>query len=201
MSCITTGLKILTSRSCELASITEMDVDLREKDADFVKVVRNFLKNLKLVHSILPLPQWICCSKEEIIGIGSTCDGGVPAFGCVNYLICRNTSSKERRSKICCSKSKISKRSVPANEALARMLQADTTKSVAKVLSRRIEIVNKEVEIYLMGDSSCVAALFSPTITIKNILLRNIVVTVKQRIREILDMIPLAKVQMCWIPG
>ena len=54
MSCITTGLKILTSRSCELVSITEMDVDLKEKDADFVKVVRNFLKNLKLVHSILP---------------------------------------------------------------------------------------------------------------------------------------------------
>ena len=63
-------------------------------------------------------------------------------------------------SKICCSKSKISKRSIPANEALARMLQADTTKSIARVISRRVEIVNKEVEIYLMGDSSCVAALF-----------------------------------------
>ena len=81
------------------------------------------------------------------------------------------------------------------------MLQADTTKSIARVLSRRVEIVNKEVEIYLMGDSSCVAALFRPTITIKNILLRNVVLTVKQRIKEILDMIPLAKVQMCWIPG
>ena len=70
MSCITTGLKILTSRSCELASITEMDIDLKEKDADFVKVVKNFLKNLKLVHTILPLPQWICGRGEEIIGIG-----------------------------------------------------------------------------------------------------------------------------------
>ena len=132
MSCITTGLKILTSRSCELASITEMDIDLEEKDADFVKVVGNFLKNLKLVHTILPLHQWICGRGEEIIGIGSTCDGGVPAFGCVNYLICRNTSTKEKISKICCSKSKISKRSVPANEALARMLQADTYKVYCK---------------------------------------------------------------------
>ena len=31
MSCITTGLKILTSRSCELASKTEMDIDLEKK--------------------------------------------------------------------------------------------------------------------------------------------------------------------------
>ena len=62
-------------------------------------------------------------------------------------------------------------------------------------------MANKEVEVYLMGDSSCVAALFSPTITIKNILLHNVVVTVKQRIQEIIDMIPQAKVQMCWIPG
>ena len=36
---------------------------------------------------------------------------------------------------------------------------------------------------------------------IKNILLRNVVVTVKQRIQEIVDMIPHAKVQMCWILG
>ena len=108
MSCITTGLKILTCHSCELASINEMDLDLKEKDADFVRVTKNFLQNLQLVHTILPLPQWTCGEGEEIIGIGSTCDGGVPAFGCVNYLICQNISTKEKTSKICCSKSKIS---------------------------------------------------------------------------------------------
>ena len=43
----------------------------------------------------------------------------------------------------------------------------DTTKSIARVISRRLEIANKEVKIYLKGDSICVAALFSPTITIK----------------------------------
>ena len=96
MSCITTGLKILTSRSCELASITEMDLELDQKDADFVKVTKNFLKNLQLVHTILPLPQWTCGEVEKIIAIGSTCDGGIPAFGCVNYLICQNKGKKRR---------------------------------------------------------------------------------------------------------
>ena len=75
-------------------------------------------------------------------------------------------STKEKTSQICCSKSKIYKRSIPDNEALAQILQIDTTKSVARVLSRRPEIANKEVEVYLMGDSSCVAAMLSPTITI-----------------------------------
>ena len=44
MACISTGLKILTSRSCELASITELDLDLDQKDADFSKVTKNFLE-------------------------------------------------------------------------------------------------------------------------------------------------------------
>ena len=84
---------------------------------------------------------------------------------------------------------------------MAQILQIDTTKAVARVLSRRPEIANEEVEVYLMRESSCVAALLSPTITIKKILLRNVVVTVKQRIQEIIEMIPQARVQMCWIPG
>ena len=75
-----------------------MDLDLEEKDADFVRVTKDFLQNLQLVHTILPLPQWTC--GEGIIGIGSTCDGGVPAFGCVNYLICQNMSTKEKTSRI-----------------------------------------------------------------------------------------------------
>ena len=53
----------------------------------------------------------------------------------------------------------------------------------------------------MMGDSKCVACLFSPSITIKNVLLRNVVTTVKQRVREILEMLPESTVQLCWIPG
>ena len=138
MACISTGLKILTSRSCELASITKLDLDLVQRNPDFVKVTKNFLKNLQLVHTILPLPQWTCAETDEIIAVGSTCDGSIPGFGCVNYLICQNMSTKKKTSRICCSKSKVSKRTVPANEALARILQLNLTKSVTRILPRRI---------------------------------------------------------------
>ena len=46
-SCISTELKILTSWSCELASISELDLDLDLKDPDFVQVARKILRNLK----------------------------------------------------------------------------------------------------------------------------------------------------------
>ena len=45
------------------------------------------------------------------------------------------------------------------------------------------------------------ACLFSPSITIKNVLLRNVVTTVKQRVKAILEMVPESTVQLGWIPG
>ena len=136
MSCISTGLKVITSRSCELASISELDLDLDLKDPDFVQVARKFLKNLKLVETDLPLPQGICREAEEILAIDSTCDGAIPRFGSIAYLVCQDVITEERKSSICCSKSVISKCMISANESLARILQADLTKSVARVLPR-----------------------------------------------------------------
>ena len=122
--------------SCELASITELELDLDQKDADFLEVTKKFLRNLRLVDNILPLPQWTCGETEEIIAVGSTCDGGILGFWCVNYLICQNMSTQEKTSRICCSRSKVSKRTILANEALVRILQLDLTESVARVISR-----------------------------------------------------------------
>ena len=90
---------------------------------------------------------------------------------------------------------------MPANKALARILHADLTKSISRVLSRRLEIEDRKLSIFMMGDSTCVACLFSSSITIKNVLLRNVVITVRQRVREILEMLPESTVQLCWIPG
>ena len=127
---------------------------------------------------------------EEIVTIGSTCNGAIPGFGSIAYLVCQDVVTQEKKSSICCSESKISKGTIPVNESLARILQADLINSLARVLSRRQELASKKLNIFMMGDSTCVACLFSPTITIKNVLLRTVFVTVKQRIREIIEMLP-----------
>ena len=54
-----------------------------------------------------------------------------------------------------CSKSKVSKRAVPANEALSRILQMDIKKAIDRVIEKRPEIVEKELTILLAGDSTC----------------------------------------------
>ena len=47
MSCMSIGLRILTSRSCELADISVLDLDLNLRDPDFVQVAKKFLKKSK----------------------------------------------------------------------------------------------------------------------------------------------------------
>ena len=66
MSCMSMGLKILTSRSCELANISELDLDLAERDPDFILVAKKFLKSLTRVKYIFPLPQGICKDGEDV---------------------------------------------------------------------------------------------------------------------------------------
>ena len=113
------GLKILTSRACELADISELDLNLSGKDQDFVDIAKKFLLNLMRVKDIIPLPQ---CLRT---GIGFTSDGGIPVFGAVGYVIIKDNVTLRQSSRLVCSKSKISKRTVPANESLARILQMD----------------------------------------------------------------------------
>ena len=72
----------------------------------------------------------------------------------------------------------------------------DITKAIDRVIEKRPEIVVKKLIILLAGDSKCTACLFSPHLSIKNMLLRNIVTTVRQRCQEILEMLPSSKIQL-----
>ena len=85
---------------------------------------------------------------------------------------------------------------MPLNESLARILQMDLSKIMVRVLARREEISQKKLNILLVGDSTCVACLFNPGITIKNILLWNVVTTLKQRIKDILEIVPESTVKL-----
>ena len=64
------------------------------------------------VKDILALPPGLCMDGQDVVG--STFDGGIPGFGAVGYVVCEDNVTKEKTSKLACSKSKISKRTVPA---------------------------------------------------------------------------------------
>ena len=109
-----------------------------------------------------------------------------------------STAGGQLTSRIACSKSKCSKRTVPANECSSRALQADVTKALCNIISLKKEYQMQEIPVIMLGDSLCVACMFSPFITLKNILLRT---AAKTRSREILEKLPNAIILFAYLPG
>ena len=54
---------------------------------------------------------------------------------------------------------------------------------------------------YFYGDSSCIANLFNPALTLKNMLLRAAVYGTIQRGMDIVEMLPNTVIHLSWIPG
>ena len=96
-------------------------------------------------------------------------DGGLPAFGGSVYFLSTHKITKEKESMIGASKSKVSKRTVPANKAQARPLGMDIVVKIVACLIVDPEMQQMPLEINLYGDSSCVAALFNPTLGIQKL--------------------------------
>ena len=124
----------------------------------------------------------------------STADGGVPGYSTNGYLGSINPKTKETKTNICGGKSRISKRTIPCNEAISRALQGDYSKMVIQVLSHRLEIKNSPIDVIIAGDSLCTASLYNPSIVIKMFLIRGSVATMKERCREILHLLPRANI-------
>ena len=70
MEAMSMGLKILTGHTCELADVSELDLNLSDRDPDFTAIARKFLLNLTRVNEIIPLPQGLCMDGQDVIGVG-----------------------------------------------------------------------------------------------------------------------------------
>jgi hypothetical protein len=102
---------------------------------------------------------------------------------------------------VCSTKGRVSKRTIPAHEALSGSLQAEETRKIAQVLSHRPELVDIALQILLAGDSICVATLFNPKIVMKNVLLKTAIMAVKDKCQEIIRLFPNATIQLAWMDG
>ena len=61
------GLKILKSRECELADVSELHLNLSERYPDLTAIARKFLLNLTHVNEIMPLQQGFCMDGQYVI--------------------------------------------------------------------------------------------------------------------------------------
>ena len=135
--------------------------------------------------------------------IGSLGDGGAPGF-CGNVYIGSERiikGVKETNCNLLAMKSKVSKRTVPAHEVMSKPNQANMVKEVAKSIEFRIEIRDSQILVIMGGDSICTACLFNPEIDIRNVLIKGAINTTKQRMKEILEILPGATIHLTWIAG
>ena len=83
------------------------------------------LESCKNWKSIKPTRTNLIGEGCDLTALGACVDGGLPAFGGILYFISTHKITKQKESMIGASKSKLSKHTVPANEAQARPLGMD----------------------------------------------------------------------------
>merc|ERR1711942_354070 len=108
---------------------------------------------------------------------------------------------KETNCNLLAMKSKVSKRTIPAHEMMAKPHQANMVKEVAKSIEFRLALGLPRLLVIMGGDSVCTACLFNPEIEIRNVLIKGAINTTKQRMKEILEILPEATIHLTRIAG
>ena len=114
----------LSSRACEIAGVHELELDLEERDPDFVQWSRVFIKNLKQIKEILPFRRSWVPQDHHLLGFLVYTDGGKIGLGSAIYAL----SSKENESiekALCIANGRLSKRNIVEHEVLAELLGAE----------------------------------------------------------------------------
>jgi hypothetical protein len=87
--------KVLSSRACELASVDELNLDLIERDPDFVALCKEFISNLRKVEDIIPFKRCWTPSGYTLLGFITSMDGGRPGLGSTIHAIAEKNHVKE----------------------------------------------------------------------------------------------------------
>ena len=195
-----TSIKIITSRSCELASIKELDLDLSTRDPEFVMTVKRFAIKLKKITEIRPFRRCWIPHHHKLHGFATTMDGGAPGAGTVVHSLAVPKAHNENPDvdrNVCGAKSAISKRNVVAHEALSAPMSADALSIVIEPLV--YDFADEPMHFYFYSDSTCILSLLNPAIIIKNVLLENCVHSFKEKLMDINSLFPKAVIKVGYI--
>ena len=165
-----TTIKILASRSCELAGINELEVDLKDRDEEFVTFAKEFIVNLRKVKQIRPFARCWVKRNHKLLGFLVYLDGGRPGLGSCLYAI--STEDGEHIEKaLCLANGRLCKRNVVAHEILSKVLGGeDLYRLLQPLLYDHSETA---LRFYIKGDSLCGLAMLNSQIAIKSTLMEN----------------------------
>ena len=196
---LTTSIKGLVSRSCELASIDEMNVDLEARDAGFCSVVRKFIMNLRKVAEIRPFRRAWVPENHSLCGFAIPVDGGKMAFGAGVYSLAAPTDGGDLDRSICSTRSRISKRNIVAHESQAGPLGVDAASTILDPLL--YDYGDYPLELFFMSDSTCMLSLLNPSLDIKNTLLANACYMFVDKLIDLSLKFPKATLSVGFVPG
>ena len=196
---LTTSVKALVSRSCELASTEEMSLDLESRDPNFCGVVRKFLMNLRKVDQIRPFRRAWVPSGYKLTGFVVPIDGGKVGFGSNVYSIATGGNDGMLDRSLCSTRSRVSKRNTVAHEAQAGPLGVDTATTIMTPLS--YDYGDQPLEIFFLSDSTCVLSLLNPLLDIRNTLLANSAFMFLDKLSDLSARFPEATLSIGYLPG
>ena len=92
----------------------------------------------------------------------------------------------------------ISKFSVPLNESKAALLGMDTLQKMVEILIRHRDIEPEIIKIDVYMDASCFGHLLRPDIAIKNRVINNIIVNIRNHNAGIIKILPATTIRFGW---
>ena len=194
MSC-----KVLASRSCELSSTEEMEVDLTSRDPEFVEVSRNFLLNLKMIQDqVQPFPRALVPEGHKLVGFVMAQDGGRPGFGGLCHSLACDGGEKLYRNVIL-GRSRVAKRNIPSHEIMAGRLASTGLHTILEPLL--FDHKEAALEIINLSDSTCSLCLLNPGLKIKNVLIANSVDAWKDGLCKLSVLFPNSTISVGFIRG
>ena len=179
------SIKALASRSCELASLKEMELDLSTRDENFVKTARTFILNLRKIRDIEPFRRAWVPKGHKLIGFAVGMDGAKLASGTLVHSLAQPCDGPDKPldRTVCMSKSAIGKRNVVAHESLSAPLAGDALDTILDSL--KFDFHDYPLEVHFLSDSTCFLSMLNPIIDLKNTLFANCVNYFKEKIMGI----------------
>ena len=190
--------KVILSRSCEIASLVHLNTPLYDLNPEFAKLAYLFVSNLKNLDNLLSFDKELIPENAILKYIVGQCDGGLAGYGGLVYLVSKLKNCY--KSNLIVAHGKIQKRSIPAHECLARLLNMIQLSKILHLLTSRPEWKDPELTMYCQGDSVCTALSMSPQVNLKNTLIRNALFKTVRIAQDVTRMFPKVKIHFTWIP-
>ena len=117
------------------------------------------------------------------------------------YLLSKSMESGQKECNLAQTSSLISRFSIPLNESKSALLGMDMLHKIVEIIIRHPDIDPEVIMIDIFMDASCLGHLLRPDISIKNRVINNVIVNIRNHNTSILKILPKTTIRFGWARG